>query len=68
MDARVKPAMTAERQVRKPAVEYSAGEIGRVRPIKDFLPSPAALVARENRVKASRRKVGQAKREQRSTV
>jgi hypothetical protein len=32
---------------------YTAGEIGRVRVIEDFLPPPAALVPREDNVKTS---------------
>ena len=32
-------------------VKYTAGEIGRVRLVKDFLPSPDTLVAREDNVK-----------------
>ena len=35
------------------AVKYSAGEIGRVKMIEDFLPSPDALVAREDNVKVT---------------
>ena len=40
-------------------VRYSAGEIGRVRVVKDFLPAPNALVEREDNVKVtlSRRSV-----------
>lgn len=34
-------------------VKYSAGEIGRVRVIDDFLPSPDALVPREDHVKVT---------------
>jgi predicted DNA binding CopG/RHH family protein len=34
-------------------VKYSAGEIGRVRVIEDFLPSPDRLVAREDNVKVT---------------
>ncbi len=34
------PRMTAERTVRKNAVKYTAGEIGRVRVVRDFLPNP----------------------------
>ena len=34
-------------------VKYTAGEIGRVRVIEDFLPSPDALVPRENNVKVT---------------
>ena len=35
------------------AVKYSAGEIGRVKVIEDFLPPPDALVAREDNVKVT---------------
>ena len=34
-------------------VRYTAGEIGRVRVINDFLPPPADLVAREDNVKVT---------------
>jgi len=34
-------------------VKYTAGEIGRVRVIDDFLPSPDALVPREENVKVT---------------
>jgi predicted DNA binding CopG/RHH family protein len=34
-------------------VEYSEGDIGRVRVVEDFLPSPDALVAREENVKVT---------------
>ena len=34
-------------------VKYSAGEIGRVRVVEDFLPSPEALVPREENVKVT---------------
>ena len=34
-------------------VRYTAGEIGRVRVIKDFLPAPADLVPREENVKVT---------------
>ena len=34
-------------------VKYTAGEIGRVRVMKDFLPSPDALVPREENVKVT---------------
>jgi hypothetical protein len=47
-------------------VKYTAGEIGRVRVVDDFLPGPDALVARENNVKVtlslSRRSVDYFKR------
>jgi predicted DNA binding CopG/RHH family protein len=51
------------------AVRYTTGEIGRVRVIDDFLPSPADLVPREENVKVtlslSRRSVDFFKREAR---
>ena len=34
-------------------VKYTVGEIGRVRVIEDFLPSPAELVPREDNVKVT---------------
>src|SRR6478672_11209348 len=34
-------------------VKYTTGEIGRVKVIEDFLPSPDALVAREDNVKVT---------------
>jgi predicted DNA binding CopG/RHH family protein len=34
-------------------VKYTAGEIGRVRVVKDFLPAPEALVPREENVKVT---------------
>ena len=34
-------------------VKYTAGEIGRVRVVEDFLPSPDALVPREDNVKVT---------------
>jgi predicted DNA binding CopG/RHH family protein len=34
-------------------VKYSAGEIGRVRVVEDFLPPPEALVPREDNVKVT---------------
>jgi predicted DNA binding CopG/RHH family protein len=34
-------------------VKYTAGEIGRVRVVEDFLPSPDALVTREENVKVT---------------
>jgi predicted DNA binding CopG/RHH family protein len=50
-------------------VTYTAGEIGRVRVIEDFLPSPADLVPREENVKVtlllSRRSLDFFKREAR---
>ncbi|MFZ3309630.1 MAG: hypothetical protein WA280_09720 [Xanthobacteraceae bacterium] len=35
------------------AAKYSAGEIGRVRIIEDFLPSPDELVPRDDKVKVT---------------
>jgi len=50
-------------------VKYTAGEIGRVRVIKDFLPTPDNLVPREDNVKVmlslSRRSLDFFKREAR---
>ena len=50
-------------------VRYTAGEIGRVRVIEDFLPPPDALVSREDNVKVtlslSRRSLDFFKREAR---
>jgi hypothetical protein len=34
--------------MKKPTVKYSKGEIGRVRIVEDFLPSPDRLVLRED--------------------
>ncbi len=34
-------------------VKYTAGEIGRLRVVKDFLPAPDALVPREENVKVT---------------
>jgi predicted DNA binding CopG/RHH family protein len=34
-------------------LKYTAGEIGRVKVIEDFLPSPESLVAREDNVKVT---------------
>ena len=34
-------------------IKYTTGEIGRVKVIEDFLPSPDALVAREDNVKVT---------------
>ncbi len=49
------------------AAKYSAGEIGRVRIIEDFLPSPEELVPRDDKVKVtlslSRRSLDYFKRE-----
>jgi hypothetical protein len=36
--------------MKKPTVKYSKGEIGRVRIVEDFLPSPDRLVLREDNV------------------
>ena len=51
------------------AVKYTAGEIGRIRVINDFLPAPADLVPREDNVKVtlslSRRSLDFFKREAR---
>jgi predicted DNA binding CopG/RHH family protein len=53
--------------MKKKTVKYSTGEIGRVRIIKDFLPSPEALVLRDDNVKVtlslSRRSIEFFKRE-----
>jgi predicted DNA binding CopG/RHH family protein len=50
-------------------VRYTAGEIGRVRVIEDFLPAPSDLVPREDNVKVtlslSRCSIGFFKREAR---
>jgi predicted DNA binding CopG/RHH family protein len=35
------------------AVRYSTGEIGRVKVVEDFLPSPAELVPQEDNVKVT---------------
>jgi hypothetical protein len=34
-------------------VRYTAGEVGRVRVVDDFLPPPEALVAREDNIKVT---------------
>jgi predicted DNA binding CopG/RHH family protein len=39
--------------MKKQTVKYSKGEIGRVRIVKDFLPSPDRLVLREDNVKVT---------------
>jgi predicted DNA binding CopG/RHH family protein len=39
--------------MKKPTVKYSKGEIGRVRIVEDFLPSPDRLVLREENVKVT---------------
>jgi predicted DNA binding CopG/RHH family protein len=41
------------RRTRSSTVKYSAGEIGRVRVVEDFLPAPDALVPREENVKVT---------------
>jgi uncharacterized DUF497 family protein len=41
------------RFMKKPTVKYSKGEIGRVRIVEDFLPSPDRLVLREDNVKVT---------------
>ena len=38
---------------RTKTVSYTAGEIGRVRLVEDFLPAPADLVPREENVKVT---------------
>jgi hypothetical protein len=39
--------------MKKPAVKYSMGEIGRIRIVEDFLPSLDRLVLREENVKVT---------------
>jgi predicted DNA binding CopG/RHH family protein len=39
--------------MKKPTVRYSKGQIGRVRIVEDFLPSPDNLVLREDNVKVT---------------
>ena len=39
--------------MKKPTVRYSRGEIGRVKVIEEFLPSPDVLVLREDNVKVT---------------
>jgi hypothetical protein len=39
--------------MKKPTVKYGKGEIGRVRIVEDFLPSPDKLVLREENVKVT---------------
>lgn len=53
--------------MRSRTVRYTAGEIGRLRVIEDFLPPPAELVPREDKVKVtlSRRSLDFFKREAR---
>jgi hypothetical protein len=66
VDARDKRGMTGKlavlvlgdrrkerRSMKKPTVKYSKGEIGRVRIVEDFLPSPDRLVLREDNVKVT---------------
>jgi predicted DNA binding CopG/RHH family protein len=40
-------------RTRSRTVKYTAGEIGRVRVVNDFLPAPDALVLREENVKVT---------------
>jgi hypothetical protein len=68
VDSRDKPGhddgVSAVARVQR-AARYSAGEIGRVRVVPDFLPAPADLVPREENVKVtlSRRSLDFFKRE-----
>jgi hypothetical protein len=39
--------------MKKPTVKYSKDEVGRVRIVEDFLPSPDRLVLREDNVKVT---------------
>jgi hypothetical protein len=39
--------------MKKPTVKYSKGEIGRIRIVQVFLPSPDRLVLREDNVKVT---------------
>ena len=39
--------------MKRPKVKFRKGEIGRVRIVEDFLPSPDKLVLRENNVKVT---------------
>jgi hypothetical protein len=39
--------------MKKPTVKYSRGEIGRIRIVEDFLPSPDRLVLHEDNVKVT---------------
>ena len=60
MDTRVKPAYDERRTgcvMSNKTVKYTAGEIGRLRVIEDFLPAPADLVPREKNVKAVAQKL-----------
>jgi predicted DNA binding CopG/RHH family protein len=47
------PRMTAERMVRKKSVKHTAGEIGRLRVVEDFLPASDVLMPREENVKVT---------------
>jgi hypothetical protein len=44
------------RSMKKPMVKYSKGEIGRVRIVEDFLPSPDRLVLTDEQVGEVRRR------------
>ena len=49
--------------MKKPTVKYSKGEIGRVRVVEDFLPSPDRLVVlTDEQVEEVRRRRGDARR------
>jgi len=39
--------------MKRPATKFSKGEVGRVRIVEDFLPSPDRLVLREDNVKVT---------------
>jgi hypothetical protein len=39
--------------MKKPTAKYSKGEIGRVKVVEDFLPSPDRLMLREENVKVT---------------
>ena len=39
--------------MKKPTVRYTRGDVGQVKVIEDFLPSPDALVLREDNVKVT---------------
>ena len=59
MDTRVKPAYDEKRTgyvMSNKTIKYTAGEIGRLRVIEDFLPAPADLVPREKNVKVLSRR------------
>ena len=45
--------MTNECEMRKRAVKYRIGEIGKVKVVKDFLPPPEKLVLRQANVKVT---------------